>query len=716
MPKVAKKYQDQFRDIKKLIEDSHSFFSSNYKRYQEFTKFACKTTLTADDIAALKEMGMPEIEFNKCEAYISRLCGEFSKMQPGFVVRPQETVEHVDPALIKTLEGHFRAMLTDANNEGFSYDIYTDMLRGGFSVGEVYTDYVSPMSFDQKIYFERAYDPTLCGFDPLARMSHKGDGQYCFQLFPKTVDEAVAMYGSDVKKGLKVSRSIDGFSWSYKANKQDILLICDFYKKEYKKEKIIKLSNGRVVTESDYQKLMENWELYGAIEQAPQPTTKPRATNICFIRRYRISGGCIIDVTDTNYTMLPLVFFDGNSAIVKDSDNSTIEQVCRPYIYNIKDAQRLTNYAGQSLANELENTIEHKFVAAIESIPEDYMDAYINVQKPSTLLYNAFLDGDSSVALPPPREIARTQIPPEISRTFEMSDKLMQSILGSYDAALGINNKELSGVAIMQGAMHSNAASMPYTVGFIKGLNRVSQITLDLIPKYYVTPRSIPVVSPDNKRSYEVINKKNTPSVNYDIYSLGVQVESGVNFEVQKQISLETIIQLMQASESFKAFMNEKGLSVLLDNIDIRGIDALREMAGEYMQEIQQQKKIAQQQQMKQMQEQVNPQEALMAQTITEQEKTQQKREESELDAQVRLTKIAADDAVKNKQADVDFMEAMSKIQNSHTENVLREEEVDAENARTAVDLATSLAHAQSQKVEKVKTDDKSQGDNKDEK
>ena len=398
MARIAKRYKDEFPEIKRKIKESHDYFESNYKRYQEFTKFACKTTLTQEDISTLEELGMPQIEFNKSQAYISRLCGEFSKMQPGFVVRPEETASHIDPALIKVLEGHFRAMLSDANNEGFSYDLYQDMLRGGFSVAQIYTDYVSPMSFDQKIYLERVYDPTLCGFDPLARKSHKGDGQFCYQLFPKTIEEAVAIYGSDIIKGVKVSRSIDGFNWSYKANRQEIVLICDFYKKEYKKKKIIKLSNGRTVTEEDYQRLMVMWDEYGAIEQAPIPVNKGRDTDICFIRRYRLTGGKIIDVTDTNYSMLPLVFFDGNSAIVKESDNGTIEQVCQPYIYNIKDAQRLTNYAGQSLANELENTVEHKFVAAIESIPEDYMDAYINVQKPSTLLYNAFMDGDPVVA------------------------------------------------------------------------------------------------------------------------------------------------------------------------------------------------------------------------------------------------------------------------------------------------------------------------------
>src|SRR5690606_16188324 len=197
---------------------------------------------------------------------------------------------------------------------------------------------------------------------------------------------------------------------------------------------------------------------------------------------------------------------------------------------------------------------------------------------------------------------------------------LMQSILGTYDAALGINNKELSGVAIMQGAMHSNAASMPYTVGFMKGLNRVAQIMLDLIPKYYVTPRSIPTVRPDGKRSYELINTKGSPFMHYDARSLQVKVEAGVNFAVQKQISLETIIQLMQSSEIFANFINKKGLAVILDNIDIRGIDGLKQAAEQYMQELQQQEQEAQQMQQQQMQQQIDPAQLMQMQQQVERE------------------------------------------------------------------------------------------------
>lgn len=692
MATIAKRHTNQLDKMKQSVEQAYIYFKPNYERYHQYMRFMYKSTLTEDDIAVLATLQRPQIEFNVMEAYISRLRGEFSRMQPGFVVRAQDGFDMVDPKLIDILEAHFRAILNDSDNDGFSYDVYTDLLVGGFSVVEVYTDYISEMSMDQKICTQRVFDPTLCGFDPLARKSHKGDGGFCFQFFPKEVEDAIQEFGSDAVKGLKYARSFSGFNWSYRAARKDIVLICDYYKKDFKKKKITKLSNGRVVSLDNYEELIALWDKAGYIEQPPIPIGKTRETMLEEITRYRFSGANLIDVAKTNYKLFPLIFFDGNSAVLRDNNDATAEQMTRPYIYNVRDAQRLKNYAGQSLANELENTVEHKFIASVESIPEDYLDAYINVQKPGTLLYNAFLDGDPNVPISPPREIMRTPIPPEISQTFSMTDNLIQGILGSYDAALGIQNNELSGVAIMQGAMHSNAAAMPYTVGFMKGLNRVCQQILDLIPKYYVTPRSIPTVKPDGKRSYEVINKVGNPFMNYDAMSLDVKVEAGVNFAVQKQISLETIIQLMQTSEAFAAFINTKGLGILLDNIEIRGIEGLRQAAGEFMQETQQKQAQMEQMAQQQAQQQLDPKQVMAMQAQAEMAKVQQKREATQQQTQVALTKIATDDAVKNKQADIEFMKVMAQIQGAEVDAGLKQEKVDAEQARTAVDMAINVS------------------------
>jgi predicted nucleic acid-binding protein len=695
MADIAKKHVDRLEQLKKSVEEAQEYFCDNFKRYQQFMKFVFKSSLDDTENATLAERGMPTIEFNILEAFISRLRGEFAKQQPSLSVRAADGVpiSMLDKQFIATLEvveAHLRALFFDGSNDMLEYNVYSDLLAGGFSVMRVYTDYVNEKSFEQNICIERVFDPTLCVFDPLARTSHKGDGRFCAELYPMTKEEFENEFGSKITENMQFTRSLSGFDWSFQNEQEKIVLVCDYYEKQCKKETIVKLSNGHSVTEKEYEKFIAEWETQGIIEQPPVIIKKRRTTTEKIVR-YRFCESSLLDVTDTNYRHLPLVFVDGNSVNIKDGGSSY--QMTRPYVYHAMGIQRLKNYAGQSLANELENTIQHKFVVAIESIPTDYQDAYQNVQKADTLVYNHFLDTNNpTVTLPPPREIVRTPIPPQIAETFRMSDEMTQIILGNYDAAGGqVSNAPMSGIAFARSAIQSNNASVPFIVGYIKGLNRVAQIVVDLIPKYYRTPRSLPVLLPNGKREYLEINKKGSLYMNFDPNNMQVKVETGVNFAMQKEIALQTVISLSQASPAFAQFFNQYGLPVLLDNIDIRGIDDLKEKSEEFQKQLQQQQQMAQKQQMQQMQMQAQQQ--AMAMQKAQQELQSPTQGQIEVMAINEKSKIdAANISIKERDSETKFLELMSKIQSESVQNEIKLAEIDAENSRTAVESVLNIS------------------------
>lgn len=701
MPEVSKKHAERLYELKDFVEDSHAYFADNIKRYNEFTRFVFKNSMTDDEISTLQSVGKPTIEFNILEAYISRLRGEFAKQQPSLSVRaadgvPLSMLNREFYETIQVIECHLRAIFFDAANDSLEYNIYSDLLAGGFSVMRVFTDYVSEMSFEQNICVERVFDPTLCGFDPLARESHKGDGRYAYEIYPMVKSQFEEEFGKEALQNMRFTRDMSGFNWSYKNEEEEIVLVCDFYEKIRKKEKIVKLSNGHVATLKEYERFLEEWEEHGRIEQAPIPVGEPRTTVIETICRYRICETKVLSYEVTNYKHLPLVFVDGNSVTINEAGTSS--QVTRPYVYHAKGIQKLKNFAGQSLANEIENTIQHKFIVAIESIPTDYQDAYQNIQRADTLIYNHFLDTNNpNVILPPPREVQRTPIPPEITNAFRMSDEMTQVILGAYDQSMQ-NAGNLSGIAISRISSQSNTASVPYIVGYIKGLNRVAQIIVDLIPKYYRTPRSLPVLLPNGKREYHIINKPGSLYMNYDPNSLQVKVETGVNFAMQKEVALQTIQQLMQSSPLFAQFMNENGLPILLDNIDIRGIEELKVKAEEFMQKQQQQAQQQMQIQGQAMQAQQQQfQMGMQSQQIDLQLK--QKDLMSPTDAQIELMKLqeksrvdAAKISIDERKAETDFMELMSKIRSEEITAELEASKVDAENTRSAVEAAINMS------------------------
>lgn len=628
---VADKYKGQLKRIKRNIETSHAGFDKNNKRFHLFFKFVFQTAISENDETSLKTAGKPIIECNVTNAPISRLCGEFSKQMPSIKVMGENGMP-VQPEVIEVVEGHIRHIIDDGNKHNAQYKIYKDQLGGGFSNWKVFTDYAHELSMDQIIKIRKCYEATMVGFDQNAREASKSDSEYCFEFFPMPKEKFIIEHpGVDVST-LSYNQQDENLSWSYTADQQNIILVCDYYEKKRKKVKVVRVAGLGDMTMDKYQEeVVAKWEAEKRTEQMPV-ITDTRNSYKTYICRYRLVGSEVIKYEETDYKYLPFVFVDGDSAIIKDGDSAAYIQFTKPYAYHAKGIQRLLNFSAQVIGNDFENMVMHKFKVAKESIPqeEEYQRSYKNVQLASTLVYNAFMDGDPEKPIPPPQEIVRVPLPPEVLNMFNSSMQMLQNILGSYDAALGINDNQLSGTAIVEAATQSNAAAMPYVVSHMQALSHVATIILDLIPKYYNTPRTIPIMDRDGVRSYRRINETGAPSFNYDENALSVKVEAGPNFAIQKARALNQIMLLMQASPLFAQFMNEMGISYILDNMEFRGSDVLAEKSKEWMAKLQQ--RMAQQAQ------QPNP-EQIKAQI--EQQKLQIKAKDSETQAQLKQQELA---------------------------------------------------------------------------
>ncbi len=637
MKDVAKRYQDNLARIKKTVHNAHDYFKSNYDRYNEYRKFVFESSLTNDEITLLMTMNRPQLEFNVLEAYLSRLLGEFSKQEPDIEVNAYDE-DQADPITIKVVQQHLKHVFMDADNEHLRYEVYKDLLSGGFSSVKAYTEYEHAMSMNQVIKFKKT-EPTLTGFDSLCRLSHKGDGQFCFELFPQIKDEFLEEHPDIMINTLTFRRDFAGFNWSYQNDNSKIIMVADFYEKKRKEETIVQVRDGKVMTMAKYRKLVDEWD---DITVPPSIVGKPRKTLIDRIERYRLIENQVLEHEVTDFSFLPIVFIDGNSLMIKTPLNGNIRQVTRPYVYHAKGAQRLKNYAGISLANEIENTVQHKFMVAKEALPkeEEFLDAYKDVQKESVLVYNSVHESNPEMPISNPiREVQRVPAPPEIAQAFTGSDSLIQNVLGSYDASLGINNNQLSGIAIVEGATQSNATAMPYVVGCLQGFQRLAQIYVDLMPKYMITPRTIPILDEDGKRQFVKINQEQGMPMDFDTNVLNVAVKAGASFQVQKSRTIMMVKEMMGMSPLFGQFMAEKGLNFILDNMEGKGIEELKALTKEWVDQYQQEK----QQAMKAQQEQAQQNPAAMKGQI-DMAKMQQAQQKSQMDFQLDMAKLEQDE------------------------------------------------------------------------
>ncbi len=698
MAVVNKQPKDNHERIKKNVAQSYIYFKDNSIRFREFRKFVFKESVNEQQKSVLQQLGRPVVEFNILEAGISRLLGEFSKHEPSIEVTPAEGVP-VDQQILDLVEGHLRHIFHQANKNSFAYEIYKDLLSGGFSCAKIWTDFAGPMSFEQQIFLGRVFDPTLVGFDPLARASHKGDGQFSFEIYPMTEDDFKRTFPKANTANIGYSRDIEGFNWSYKdILNQNIVLVAEYFEKKKRKVKIVKLANGRVMTAKDYEKLQEYWKKEQFIEQIPVIVGKSRTTELETVCRYKITEGEILEYEETDYTYLPHVFVDGNSILLTQGTSNVTYQMTRPYVYHAKGVQDMTNFAGQTYCNSMENLVQHKFIVMKEAIPQeqDYLEALNDIQRANTIVVNAFYENNPEQPIQMPiREVNHVPLPPEVMQGFEFSLSMSQTILGSYASNLGKNDNDLSGKAVIESSSVGNAAAMPYVVGYLQALTQIGNVIVDLIPKYLVGKRTIPVVKKDGEKGQESINQPGMPTLQYEEKAIKVNIDAGVNFQVQKNQAVQQIIALTQANQELGQFFNsEEGLPILVKNLTVYGADLLPEAVDKWMQKRQQQQQQAQQQQ----------QQAMMMDPRMQ--KVQVDKQKVELDAQKQQADIAqqqfenqmaiADRATTDKLADAKIMEAEAKISQAQIDSAVKLEESNTSLERHALDAAAKMAEVKS--------------------
>lgn len=596
--------------LKDKIEFSRTYFEENNTRFNKFKSMVFDTSLDAKMISALNLTSRPVLEFNILWAFVSRILGDFSKQEPSVKVDQTESNMRPDPQMIEFFRGHFLALLDHANREQMQSKVLKDTIAGGFSGIKIYTKYLNPMSFQQRICLEKIFDPTMMGFDPNARMPHKGDGSFCYSLAPMPRRIFEEKYGKRKVSSIDFTGRFGGYSWNfYGEDKEEYVLLVEVFEKEVVGRTIVQLSNGDVMFKSQYDKLRKFYETeFIGIGVLPEIVGSPRRTEIESISRYVLCEDEILEQMSTDYRYLPMVFIDGNSEMLhRTMSGGTYVQKTLPIVYHLEGTQGLKNYAGSSLANELENIDQNKYRVPIEGIPAQYQDAYTQLQMPNVLVYNQLHPENKDIKLDPPEPLPRVAPPPELYNTFFGCDQIAQTTMGLYDAALGINDNQLSGRAIDKASIVSNSVIQPYIENYVAGLTQVFHVCLDLIPKYYKGERQLPVKMSSKETEYVKVNGQEGLNLDVNPYDYGVIVKPGVNYELQKQQSFQLTLELMKVLPMMAEFIQTtpEGMQFLFDNIDLLGKEGLEQQIEQFTKQKQQQmaeeREIAKQQAMNQI-------------------------------------------------------------------------------------------------------------------
>jgi len=116
---------------------------------------------------------------------------------------------------------------------------------------------------------------------------------------------------------------------------------------------------------------------------------------------------------------------------------------------------------------------------------------------------------------------------------------------------------------------------------------------------------------------------------------LKVSLKAGASFQVQKSRTIMMVKEMMGMSPLFAQFIAEKGLNFVLDNMEGKGVEELKALTDEWLQEYQQEKQAAQQAQ--------NQDPAMMKAQI-EAAKLEHEKQKDAQDFEIKKEKLAMED------------------------------------------------------------------------
>ncbi|MBX3703984.1 MAG: hypothetical protein KF822_09440 [Steroidobacteraceae bacterium] len=253
----------------------------------------------------------------------------------------------------------------------------------------------------------------------------------------------------------------------------------------------ILLPDGSIVMPDDLRRVNQALVAQG-LPEVQDFREKRTAERVCTIRT--VTQVEVLDEYEFHAPYVGLIPVYGNERYTQDGRNLF------GMIRAAKDPGRLTNYIASSMAEAANAQIKTPWVLAAESV-DGYEDkwAKANSSSQAYLLYN-HKDAERE-ALPAPTRINIDVQLPGYGQLMQMGHHLLQTSIGMYQASVGAQSNETSGVAIARRKSESDVGTYHYIDNLSDSIQHAGRIIMSMIPKVYDTPRIARILGEDGAPS-----------------------------------------------------------------------------------------------------------------------------------------------------------------------------------------------------------------------
>lgn len=485
----------------------------------------------------------PCLTINQTRQFNLNIINDAKQNKPGVKVKPVGNGATYDAAQV--FEGIVRHIEYISNAQA-AYDTATTFqVQGGIGWLRVTTDYpdFNDQSFDQEIFIRRVKDPLTIYLDPDIKEADGSDARYGFVFDDMSRDVFNDKYPKHKDLATKSPLDVSG-DWL----REDQVRVAEYYRVVETDDKLVAhiVDGERVIVRKSK---MQAEQYKTAIDD---PQTKERDITDRKVEWYLIAGDRIIERSIWAGRYIPLLRVIGEETII----NGQLDR--KGHTRALKDPQRLSNYWYSAATEHVALQSKTPYIgpmAAFENL-ETYWDS-ANTVNHAWLPFNQYDDKGQQLEAP------KRQPPPIMAEAYikglELSDLKMKQVSGQYEADLGMQGNEKSGVAIQQRQRQGDNATYHYIDNLALAIRYLGKQLIDLIPKIYDTERVVKImgedgieeeirVDPQAQEAYQQEQAENLEKVksifNPSVGRYDVEADIGPAFATRRQEAFQALMQL----------------------------------------------------------------------------------------------------------------------------------------------------------------------------
>jgi hypothetical protein len=527
-------------EVRTLREQCQTDEQEMRERVREQARFLKKRDGQWEDGMVRKFGSRPRYQLDYTSRVVNDICAEIEQNEFGGRVISKGAQSNDE--ISEVYDGIMRSLQNMSNAATIYKSVGRHIVERGFDAFLLTQGWADVDAFEQDLLWRPIKDAiNRVWVDTDWAEADRSDSRFGFMDSMITPAEFRKEFGKD-RAPSSLSNPQASMSTTIQSEREaSRITICDFYYIETESKLLHLMSDGRVVSDADYQPVAADWAVRGITVER----SRTRDIKCCYMRKFD-NAGWLTEPKKTVFGYIPLVTAYGNLDYVDG------ELIYFGETEKLMDPQRVFNYAR---SREIEDTAfaprRKIFMTPAQAKGHEAQLRTLNINSDPVQFYNP-----DEKAPSPPYESQGPQINPALEAVSQQTAQDIQNISGNFAPSQGKPISGHSGVAYELLQNKSDSGNNHYLDSLKQAIALGCKIAVDAIPKIYDTrSRQVRVMKEDGKVDFVTVNDEVNGHVVHDLAQGHYDFEpvAGPSFQNRKQEGLNTFLELYRINPELMA-------------------------------------------------------------------------------------------------------------------------------------------------------------------